>query len=807
VILADFKQECFKRLDDKGLGTKQPYTKRLNDEFNILTAQKDDYKTDPVEYFINASEQVKKTGKIKNSNNLLITYLLDISDEDPIAKSKDMIKTKSAEFPDIDMDFEDAKRDLVKEYVIEKYGRDNVASIAAFGKMQAKAVIKDIARVKNIPHEEVNEVTKKMSFKDSLDDAVKNHEEVRLFFEKYKHMDLFGLCKKLNGNVRHISQHAAGVVIAPSNITNFCGLEKAKDSIITCFEEAGGSKELSKLGLVKMDLLGLNTLTVIHEAMKNVKKNHGIDIDIENIDFNDRKLMEVFATGNTVGIFQFERDWVQMMLRRMKTLTFSDIAALNALNRPGPISMGEKLWQTKTGVIPYAYIHPSLEQFLKQTYCVIIYQEQITEIAQALSGFSADEADTFRKAMSSGKADLAKGVNPFEKHEKRFIDGCRKHGINQRINVSRTVVGDKLTSLTAQDIVVTEEGLNKQGLLEKKITCNVEVGDELFYQIKSFAEYGFNKSHAVEYTQIAVQCMFLKHYYPMEFMASVLSNTPNVVNQGDKNKSNKFIDYFYEAKRMKIKVSPPSINKSNARFTPTPDGIISGFSFIKDLGDKAIAEIIKKRPFNSFSDFLQKVSGKEVNKSSMLALIHSGCFDEFIDTASDKKTLYKRYDFVREYVSLRKVKDAAVSKDASSMDAIVEEAEYCGDQIFSSLLDLIDIESKNSKYGIDDRIMSFGSLDKMSINTTIRIFGVVNSYFVKRNPQTGSAVAFINLKNGSKTARLILWNSDIEKIERNDAMRDIFRSKSVITLRVKRDRDYKEDKSFVAMLDGAEKLL
>jgi DNA polymerase-3 subunit alpha len=805
VIFADFKQDCFSRLDKKGLGENKEYTKRLNEELAIIEAQIEDYKTNILDYFYSVAEQTKKSGKVENTNNLLVTYLLDITDQDPVALKKDPIKTKSAEFPDIDMDFEDAKRDLVKEYVIEKYGKENVASIAAFGRMQAKAVIKDISRVKGIPHEEVNEATKAMKFSDTLEDAYNLRDGVKKFFDKYSYMDLFGLCKKLQGNVRHLSQHAAGVVIAPSNIMNFCGLEKAKDKIVTCFEEAGGSKELSKLGLVKMDFLGLNTLTVLHDAVKFVKKNHGKDIDLWDIDIYDKALMEEFAKGNTVGIFQFERDWVRMMLHRMQGIEFKDIVTLNALNRPGPIEMGEKLWKTKTGNIPYSYIHPSLEKFLKETYCVIVYQEQVMEIAQALSGFSADEADNFRKAMSSGKADIAKGFNPFVKHEKRFIDGCRKRGMKDRVPVTRIVYSDSDIPTTAQDVNTVETGVDDKGLPFRKITCTVEASDELFYQIKSFAEYGFNKAHAVEYSQLAVYCMYFKHYYPIEFVASILSNTPNAVNQNDK--SNKFVDYFFEAKKMKIKVLPPDINESEIRFTPKSDHVLSGFNFIKDLGEDAMNAIIKKRPFNNFRDFVSKVSTKEVNKSSMLALIHSGCFDRFLDINGDKNKLSLRYDLIQQYVSMRKVKDLDYPMNPTAVDAILEESEYCGDQIFNSLIDLIDKEAVSAKYSIDDKIMPFSALEKMNVGTTIRVFGVVNSWFVKKNQLTGNSVGFLNVKNGSKLGRFICWSNDIDKIERVDALKAMLRPKSVITFRVRRERDYKEEKSFLLILDGMEKLL
>jgi DNA polymerase III alpha subunit len=446
-----------------------------------------------------------------------------------------------------------------------------------------------------------------------------------------------------------------------------------------------------------------------------------------------------------------------------------------------------------------------LEQFLKETYCVIVYQEQVMEIAQALSGFSSDEADNFRKAMSSGKSDIAKGFNPFVKYEKRFIDGCRRKGINERIAVVRTIYSDSDIPSTAKDVVTTETGVDDKGLPFRKISCTVEVADELFYQIKSFAEYGFNKSHAVEYSQLAVYCMYFKHYYPIEFVASILSNTPNAINPNDK--SNKFVDYFFEAKKMKVKVLPPDINESDIRFIPKKDHVLSGFNFIKDLSEEAMNAIIKKRPFTSFKDFVSKVSTKEVNKSSMLALIHSGCFDKFLEINGDKKKLNLRYDLVQEYVAMRKVKDLDVPKEPTAVDAILEESEYCGDQIFNSLIELIDKEVVSAKYSIDDKIMPFSSLEKMNVGTTIRVFGVVNSWFVKTNHLTGNSVGFLNVKNGSKMVKFICWSNDIDKIERVDAIKAMLKPKSVITFRTRRERDYKENKSFLLLLDGMEKLL
>jgi len=810
MILADFRSDCFRTLENMSLD--ESYHARLTEEFKILESQADDYKGSIVDYFLGMVDHVKKNGKVPNTNNMLLSFILGISDEDPIKKDHELIKTKSAEFPDIDMDFEDSKRDLVKEYVVKKYGRENVASIAAFGRMQAKAVIKDVARVKNIPFEEVNEVTKLIDFNEDLEKAYKEKEVVRDFFQRYDHMDLYKICSALEGNVRHLSQHAAGVVITPKAVSEFCGLEKAKDNFVTCFEEAGGSKELSKLGLVKMDFLGLNTLTIIHEALNNVQKNHGIDIDfksIKNINFDDPEILREFSLGNTVGIFQFERTWVQDMLKKMRNVTFRDIAVLNALNRPGPIEMGEKLWKTKVGEMPNTYLHPWLESILGESYGVICYQEQGMAIAQKLANFSADEADSLRKGMSSGKSDLAKGINPFTKWEKRFLEGCHRNGIHDRINVSRWIDRDidmaLSTSMTAQDVVVTGEEREDKGVHEKQIKCNVEVGDEIFWQIRKFAEYGFNKSHAVEYSMDAAMAMYLKHYYPTEFMASLLSNTPNAVSQMDH--SNKFVDYFNEAKRMGIKIIAPNINLSHDRFTPTKDGIISGFNFIKDLGTAAYADIAAKRPFKNFDEFLMKMSGKAINKSSMYALVYSGCFDDFLPYgANGKPDLSKRFDFLERYRNVKKIKDKEIPTSTSTMDAVLLESDSCGDQLFHNLVDLVDINTVNKSFGVDDQMRPFTDLDRINVGTVIRVFGVIQSWYVKRNPQENKAIGFLALKNGAKTHRFMAWNKDVIKIDRDRNLQEVFKAKNLVTLRVKRDRNYKDMKSFVVDLEKIQQI-
>lgn len=814
MIYADFKDECEKRLEKKSLTTKA-YKERLAFELDVLLAQAEDYKTNIFSYFMDLSAKHSNGEKLKNTNNLLVSYLLDITDEDPIVKQVDLIKTKGAEYPDIDTDFEDRQRDYVKEYVIQKYGQEHVASIGAMHKLHARTVIKDVSRTKNIPFDEVNDITKLIKDKMTVNGVEENTtikllyenvEEIWKFFNKYSYLNLYELCEKIEGNIRHVGTHAAGLLITPKDkpLNEVVGLEKSKDVFITCWQE-GDDRELSKIGLIKFDLLGLNTLTVIKDALNMIKENHGVDLDIDAIDLSDKRVLQEFYNGNTIGIFQFEKDWIRHLLRKIKITTFEDISAVNALNRPGPLKAGmdTKFWKIKNGVEKPSYLHPLLEPILKNTYCIILYQEQVMEIAQKLAGYSMDEADNFRSVLSKGKADLAKGINPFEKHEKKFIEGCFKNGVRGKIKVNKLIRHEKEMPTTATNVKVLEEGTDGTGAF-KKISCEVEIADELFSQIKTFAFYGFNKSHSVEYGFIAFQCMYLKAYYPKEFMASLLSNTPN--KEDIKTGENKFADYLFEARRMKLKVLAPNINKSE-KDTKVIDGDVQvGFSFIKGVGDKAVEEIARKRPFKDFKDFLMKVDGRFVNKSAMFALIHSGSFDELIGIGKDKKELVKRYDILREYVAFRKDKKTMIPFEPTAIMAINDESEVNGGELFSTLLHLVDKETANVGYAIDDQLVKFDSLDKINTGTKVRIAAVVESFFVKQLA-TGNSVGFLELKSGNLKKKIMVWGSDVEKIRNRADMVNILVKNNVVAVQIERQKDYKDGKTFVLRLDGIKKLL
>lgn len=810
MIFADFKTDCLQKLDDLKLGSNPKYKDRLLFELNALNAQAEDYKDNIFEYF----DRLSKTGKkIPNSNHMLLSFVLGITDEDPVALDMELIKTKAAEYPDIDTDFEDAQRDQIKEYLIETYGQEHVASICAIHQMHPRTVIKDISRTKNIPFEEVNEVTKiipdtfEIGDKDvpaTLPLVYEKMPAVKNFFDKYHYIDLYKLCEKLEGNVRHIGMHAAGVVISPKDkpLREVVGLEKTKDTLITCWQE-GDEREMSKVGLIKFDILGLNTLTVLKNALKMIKENHGIDVDLDSVQLDDKKVLDGFYTGDTIGVFQFEKSWIRNLLKKIKITSFEDISAVNALNRPGPLDarMDQKFWKIKNGVESQSYLHPLLEPILKNTYCIILYQEQIMEIAQKLAGFSADEADAFRSVLSKGKADLAKGINAFEKYEKKFIDACLRNGVKGRVKINKNIYSEDEMPRTAENVRVLSEGDDALGHY-RQIACDVEISDELFSQIKTFARYGFNKSHSVEYGFLAYQCMYLKTYYPKEFMASVLTNTPNKISD-KKNNENKFVDYFHEAKRLGIKVLPPNINSSIKSFAVSGESLISGFGFIKGLGDKAIDEVINKRPFKSFKDFLMKVDGRSANKSAVMALIHSGSFDEFLDLGADRKKLVKRYDLVKEYLEFKKIKKMSEEMPAvpTAALAIFDESAVCGAELFNNILHLIDKAEVEKGLAADDKIMKFSSLDKINVGTTIRIVALVDSFKVVVK-EDGRDFAFLKLKNNNKEIRLMVWSDQLRKIQSDPELALVFARNNVVSVRVQRQKDYEDKKSYVLKADG-----
>ncbi len=930
------QDRCEAKLHELGLYNKT-YQERLAKETKVIVYQ------NMVDYFLECAEKAKITGKIKNSNHLLVSYLLDITDEDPIKLDMHLITTKYAEFPDIDMDFEDTKRDLVKDYLIEKYGKDKVATIIAFGKAKAKNTIKDICRVKSIPFEEVNEVTKQFKTiegeEDTIEMGYKKYPIVKEFFDRYDYMGLYKLCRKLEGNVRQPSKHASGFVVSPVPLTDVVGLMSVKGITVSCWEEGLEAKELSKIGLVKFDLLGLNTLTVIGESLRYIKRLYNVDIDINMLNVNDVKVLKEFYEGHSVGIFQFEKEECRHLMKRIKMSSFSDISAINALNRPGPLGTGmdEVFWKVKNGELPEKYLHEKLVPILKETFTVILYQEQIIKVAQALADYNVEEADNLRRVLTKdAQAGRSKGINPLEKLEKEFIRRSMANGVVGRINVKRDIYDDVEIPSTVKDLKVLEEKTDKDNIKFKTISGNVEISDEIFHQIKSFSNYGFNKclvgaskirfknfktmkietifnnrdhilsalpdvmscnpeatefnfnrienvtesgiqdvynlttvskkkilctknhkirtqvgwkelgdigvndkimtlhrgeiawdevkninykgkrmtydvslidqthpyfiansimvhnSHSCAYAYLAYEGMYLKTYYPKEFMSMLLTYTPNTVEK--KSGINDFINYIEEAKRMGIKILPPNINQSDREFKIENGDIRSGFMFLKGVANRSIDNILKNRPYRSIKDFLSRTDGRAINKTVFHALTNSGAFDCFL---REGEGIQERYEFIEEYNHYRKNKEVANKEMLEKV--IQKESEVCGGEIFNSQFVIYNIPEINKKYQVDERIVDFKTLDALSINGMIRVFGKIEKYFEQN-------VGFVDIKNGTMKKAFVLWATDLEYLKKNPDIKKLVYPGSMITFKVKRLKDYKGKKSFNMIPDSIERM-
>ncbi|MBP1721085.1 MAG: polymerase alpha subunit, partial [Deltaproteobacteria bacterium] len=510
----------------------------------------------------------------------LVAYTLGITDIDPIRYGlffERFLNPDRKSMPDIDIDFCQDGRDEIIRYVTEKYGADRVAQIITFGKMQAKAVVRDVGRALNFSYGEVDRIAKMIPnvLNITLDDAIKM--EPRLQEEQKKNekvRKLLSLSRSLEGLNRHSSTHAAGVVISDKPLLERVPLCKSpKDDVVTQFS----MNDLQAVGLTKFDFLGLKTLTVIRDTLRFAREGKGLDLDIRQIPLDDRKTYQLLSQGETDGVFQLESRGMKEILVSMKPDCIEDVIALIALYRPGPLKSGmvQEYISRKQGKTKITYEVPQLESILKETYGVIVYQEQVMQIASVLANYTMGEADTFRKAMSK------KNPADMEKEKPKFIVGARRNKIPE----------------------------NKA----KKI----------FDQMETFAGYGFNKSHSTAYAMISYQTAYLKAHFPVEFMAALLTS--------EKSNRDKVIKYISVCKDMGISVLPPDINESMRDFSVAGDHIRFGLAAVKNVGDSAVDSIIESRTedgrFRTFYDFCTRVDLRKINKRVVESLIKCGAFD------------------------------------------------------------------------------------------------------------------------------------------------------------------------------------
>jgi len=513
----------------------------------------------------------------------IIAYSLGITNIDPIKYNllfERFLNPERVTMPDFDIDFADWGREKVLEYVSKKYGKDSVCQIITFGTLSARAVIKDVGRVLEYPYAKMDAMTKLVPEVPhmTIERALQESDKLREIYSREEYGRLFDVARRLEGLPRHASKHAAGVVIAPGKLTDYTPLYLTKDKeVITQFD----MNSLEKIGLLKIDFLGLRTLSIIDATVKRIEKNCGETVKLDNIPLDDKKTFEIFARGETAGIFQFESSGMRTYLKQLKPDAISDLIAMNALYRPGPIESIPRYIRRKHGDEEISYPHPSLEPILKETYGIIVYQEQVMQIAQRLAGFSLGEADILRRAMGKKKLDI------MERERERFLEGCRKNRVSEK------------------------------------------VANELFENMARFAEYAFNKSHAAAYAMLAYQTAYLKAHYPAEFIASSLSNE---IGSSGNDRTLLLID---ESARLGLKILPPDVQKSDVLYScEGRDGIRVGLLKIKNIGEgsaRAIVEV-RRRLGGSFSDifeFLKEVPKSALNKRVFESLALSGALDSF----------------------------------------------------------------------------------------------------------------------------------------------------------------------------------
>ena len=516
----------------------------------------------------------------------LVSYTTGITNIDPIRYNllfERFLNPERVTMPDIDIDFCYERRSEVIDYVIEKYGKDCVTQIVTFGTLAARGVIRDVGRVMDLPYNFCDTIAKNIpnELNITIDKALIMNPELRSMYESDETVKrLIDMAKRLEGLPRHTSMHAAGVVISQKAMDEYVPLSRSSDGTITT---QFVMTTIEELGLLKMDFLGLRTLTVISDAVKLVEKNHGIKIDVDNIDYNDKKVLDSIGTGRCDGVFQLESAGMKNFMKELKPQSLEDVIAGISLYRPGPMDFIPKYIKGKNEPESVTYVCKELEPILEPTYGCIVYQEQVMQIVQNLAGYTMGQADNIRRAMSKKKQYVidAERQNFVYGNEEQGIKGCIANGISE------------------------------------------QAANQIYDSMVDFAKYAFNKSHAAAYAVVAYQTAYLKYYYPVEFMAALMTSVID--------NTRKVAEYIYSCRQMGIKVLSPDINEGEGRFLATKDGIRYGMYAIKSIGRQVIDIILAEREANgkytTLSDFLSRVAGREVNKRAVENLIKAGACD------------------------------------------------------------------------------------------------------------------------------------------------------------------------------------
>jgi DNA polymerase-3 subunit alpha len=726
------KRFGFNLANPDSLDTKQrEIVERMDFELRVI--EKSNY----CSYFLVVSDFIKYAKSIKipvgpgrgSGAGSLVAYLTEITNIDPLRYNllfERFLNPERVSPPDFDVDFCEKRRGEVIDYVRNKYGNESVSQIATYGTLKPKAVIKDVARVLGMDFDKSNSITRLIpnELKITLSKAKKDSKELRDLIESSTEIkNVFEYAEVLEGLNRQLGVHAAGVIICDQRLDDFMPLARsAEEDVVTQF----AAKGCEKLGFLKMDFLGLKTLTVINTALMNIKKSYGIDIDIDTIPLDDPKTFALLNHGDTIAVFQLESSGMQDLCRKFGVETMEHIIALIAIYRPGPMQFIGDFIARKKGIQPIIYDHPCTEQYLSETYGIMLYQEQIMQVVQVMGGFSLGTADTLRRAISKKDEKVLSELKP------TFIKGC-----------------DAICSIKQED------------------------AEEIWEKIFMFSGYGFNKSHSAAYAVVAYQTAYLKANYPLCFMAAVLSN--------EINDSEQIAFLINECKAMNIAVLPPDINQSDSDFTVFGQTIRFGLVAIKGVGEALTHEIIKDRlqkgPFTDFMNFCERV-GDKVNSRMLDAFIRTGALDSFglkrsqlLAVAEETLRAAKRNreDADSGQLSLFDLLDESSREQVVSVQ-IPDIPEIDENEILKSEKELLGFYVTGHPLGrYIDVINTFSTVKLRNIaeladNVGIRIGGIVKSWERKLIKSSGKNMAILELEDLDSTIECVIFSEVLDKL-------------------------------------------
>lgn len=692
----------------------------------------------------------------------LIAYVLGITDINPLEYNlpfERFLNPDRPSPPDIDIDFADVRRDEVLKYVTKKYGEDKVAQIITFGTMEARLAVRDVARALGLSYTQADRIAKmmpqgKQGFPVTIALALEESAALKFAYQtEAETKKVLDLARKVEGLPRHSSVHAAGVVISDKELTNYVPLqrESKEGRIITQYDMYCldlNTTPNKALGLLKIDFLGLRNLTILEEAIKYLVQTRAKKIDIHEVPLDDKKTFDLISGGDTIGVFQLESSGMRRLAKDLKPNKLSDITAMVALFRPGPMELIPLFLEGKLNPTKIRYLHQSLKSILEETYGVLVYQEQVMEIAHSLAGYSMSEADNLRMAMGKKKKELMK------KEKEKFIKGCINNGYRK------------------------------------------ELSEKIFNFIEKFAAYGFNKPHSASYALIAYWTGYMKANYPVEFMTALLSAELQGV--AGPQREIKMTQAIEECRKMEITVLPPDINKSDSSFIIEGRAIRFGLSAIKNVGGAAVEAIKEARNsqvFSGFRDFLYRTDLRRVNKKTVESLVKAGAFDKFANRA----TLLSHYPrLVRDIVTMKeednKGQFGLFQLDASRKnlgDNFAKIPEFGENEIFSMEKEIIGfLISKNpfAKYKtvieakISKKIGDISTTD--DVNKTLILGGIIGSVKRIKTKRDNSEMAFANLFDESGSIELVIFPKTFAKLT------EIIRLNNVLLVKGKvSDRD------------------